>query len=428
MTEQIVSNPASTVDADTLRRGALKRTAVYYAAFIGVGMSAASLGPTLPGLAGQTASSLGAISALFALRAIGRLIGTAFAGQAYDRFAGHPLIAASVVGITTAAFLTSLIPMLWLMIAVFFMWGFAEGFMDVGLNTLLIWTHREKSPPFINGLHLCFGIGAFLIPIIIAQIITITGASHVTPFLAPFITGGITVPSADVVWVYRFLALIFVPVALILITMPSPRSHVSDPQADDEPAVADAPVSRGLLLLFAVIFLLYVGAEASFSGWIYTYALRLNLATPESAAYLVSLFWLMVMLGRVVAMGIAAYVLPRTILIVSLLIGIAGTVLMILMPHLLWAGTILIGIGLSTIFPTTLAFASRNIRLTGKITSYFYLGAGTGVMIMPWLIGQLIQPFGAAVLLWFVLGALLLKLGILWLILRALSQSPSSSR
>lgn len=426
MTDQVIST-ASHADANTSRRGALKRTAVYYAAFIGVGMSAASLGPTLPGLAGQTASSLGAISALFALRAIGRLIGTAFAGQAYDRFNGHPLIVAAGVGITAAAFLTSLIPLLWLMIVIFFLWGFAEGFMDVGLNTLLIWTHREKSPPFINGLHLCFGIGAFLIPIIIAQIISITGGSYVTPFLAPFITGGIAVQSPDVAWVYRFLALVFVPVALVLITMPSPRSHVSDPQTD-EPAAPSAPVSRGLLLLFSLIFLLYVGAEASFSGWIYTYALRLNLATPESAAYLVSLFWLMVMLGRVVAMVLAAYVLPRTILIVSLLIALAGATLMIVMPHLLWAGTILIGIGHSTIFPTTLAFASRNIRLTGKLTSYFYLGAGTGVMIMPWLIGQLIVPFGAVVLLWFVLGAVLLKLGILWLILRALSQSPSSSR
>ena len=47
--------------------------------------------------------------------------------------------------------------------------GVAEGALDVGGNTLLIWVHRHKVGPFMNGLHFFFGAGAFLSPIIIAQ-------------------------------------------------------------------------------------------------------------------------------------------------------------------------------------------------------------------------------------------------------------------
>jgi hypothetical protein len=31
--------------------------------------------------------------------------------------------------------------------------GMAEGALDVGGNTLLVWVHQEKVGPFMNGLH-----------------------------------------------------------------------------------------------------------------------------------------------------------------------------------------------------------------------------------------------------------------------------------
>ncbi len=390
------------------------RTIIYYAIFICMGMTSSSIGPTLPGLAEQTTSTLSAISALFAFRAIGRLIGTAIAGGAYDRLPGHPLVGIGILFIVGMVFLTSFIPLLWLMCAVFFVLGFAESFMDVGVNTLLVWTYRERATPFINGLHLCFGVGAFLIPIIIAQIIIVTGSGASMPMLSPFSGISLPTPADDVRWVYRFLAAVFLPVGLIILLMRSPKSQAKEAHPTDE---APTTVSRGVILLFCTLFLLYVGAEVSFSGWIYTYALKLDLASPENAAYLVSAFWLMIMLGRIIAMALAPYLLPRTILQGALITALGGISLMLILPDALWPGTIIFGLGMSPIFPTALAFASRRVTLTGTITSYFYLGAGVGVAVFPWIIGQLIEPVGASALLWLILVAVIANIAILrWLI------------
>jgi hypothetical protein len=41
----------------------------------------------------------------------------------------------------------------------------------VGGNTLLVWVHRDTVGPFMNALHFFFGLGAFLSPLIIAQVL-----------------------------------------------------------------------------------------------------------------------------------------------------------------------------------------------------------------------------------------------------------------
>ena len=46
-----------------------------------------------------------------------------------------------------------------------------------------------------------------------------------------------------------------------------------------------------LVTLIALFFFLYVGAEVSAGGWIYSFALKSGIATVSSAAYLTSVFW-----------------------------------------------------------------------------------------------------------------------------------------
>ena len=60
----------------------------------GVGWRRPSLGPTLPGLAEQTHTALGAISLLFTAHALGYMLGSFLGGRLYDRIPGHPVMAA----------------------------------------------------------------------------------------------------------------------------------------------------------------------------------------------------------------------------------------------------------------------------------------------------------------------------------------------
>jgi FHS family Na+ dependent glucose MFS transporter 1 len=395
----------------------ISRTIAYYLLFICVGMANASLGPTLPGLASQTASTLSAISAIFALRSLGRMVGTYLAGERYDRLPSHPIIVTAGIFITFTMFAVSLTPFLWLICLFFFAMGSAEGFVDVGVNASLVWTQRENTTPYINGLHLFFGLGAFLIPIVSAYIVSLTTYDSVSMYFTQFNFLTVIHIPTNVQWVYRFIGLAFLPLLFVIYRLPSPKPPSEDSEDErSERKILPKPTFK-VVGLFALLFLLYVGAESSFGGWIYTYAITRNLATPAQASFLASLFWLMVMFGRVIVIMLSRRLLPRHILTFTLIIAIVGLILMIAIPSSVWLGTIIVGLGLSPIFPTALAFANHNIDLSAKVTSYFYMGGGVGVIIIPWLIGQMIEPIGAVAFLWVILVAVVLAVGIIrWLI------------
>jgi len=54
------------------------------------------------------------------------------------------------------------LPQLSLLALVMLVLGCAQAGIDVGGNTLLVWLHRDKVPPFMNGLHLFWGLGSIL--------------------------------------------------------------------------------------------------------------------------------------------------------------------------------------------------------------------------------------------------------------------------
>ncbi|MFW5691209.1 MAG: MFS transporter [Chloroflexota bacterium] len=394
----------------------------YYITNLGLGFSVASLGPTLPGLASQTASALGAVSILFAVRAVGRILSNFVAGRAYDRVAGHPLLGTAMIGIALMMALTSFMPVLWALAIVFFVMGMAEGFIDVGVNAMLVWTHKGRAGPFINGLHFMFGLGAFIAPLIISQVIVIVNGASISAqaaFMTPFeVLSSVLIP-APVAWPYRVLALTLLPIGFLIWSLRSPQRPQQTQPADTAPVV----VRWGLVFLFALMLAVYVGAEASYSGWVYTYALERKLMGEAQAALLVSLFWGMVMIGRLAGVAIALRVKPRYMLLGALIGSLLSTLAMIAVPTatMLWIGTIAFGLSMAPIFPTVVAFADKNLEINGKITSYFFIGASVGAIVLPWLIGQLFRPVGPEALLYLILASVIVLSGVYTVLVRAVT-------
>src|SRR5690242_13674510 len=91
----VASTDSSATPAPRGRRVA--QTASYYAGFIALGLVAAVAGPTLPDLAGQTGAQLQGISILFTVRSLGYLLGSLQSGVLYDRYRGHPIMAAAII-------------------------------------------------------------------------------------------------------------------------------------------------------------------------------------------------------------------------------------------------------------------------------------------------------------------------------------------
>src|SRR5215470_6017213 len=198
-------------DSQILKNVRLAQTASYFVAFVALGMAMASLGPTLPGLAQQTHSSLSDISFLFTVRSFGFLLGSLFSGRFYDRMRGHVVMAAMIFAMSAMMGLMPIIPLLGILLAAMLVLGMAEGALGVGGNALLVWVHQSKVPPFMNALHFFYGAGTFISPLFIpaARSLSINNTSAA---------------------VYFGVAVLILPAAAWLLTLPSP---VNQQAADD---------------------------------------------------------------------------------------------------------------------------------------------------------------------------------------------------
>jgi FHS family Na+ dependent glucose MFS transporter 1 len=360
-------------------------TAAYYLSFIILGLAAAAEGPSLPTLARHTLSPLEQISLIFVFGALGYLLGSLIGGQAYDRIPGHRLMTISMLVMLTAAIVIPLATALWLLLLAALTMGLGKGALDVGCNTLLQWVHGDHVGPYMNGLHFSFGVGSFLSPILLAQIISIT---H------------------DIYWVFWTIALLSVPLAIWFWFLPEPPAHLKNSDQNHSPI----PLLPVLLIVLA--FVLYVGAEVGFSNWIYTYALTLNLATAVTAAYLTSAFWGLFTVGRLLGIWVAGRASPHTILFTDLagcLVGLGIIIFGRASAPLLWVGSSILGLAMASIFPTVLMLAGIRLRVTGTITGWFLVGGGVGGMLLPWLIGQAFVRIGPASMMWIVLADLFLE-------------------
>jgi FHS family Na+ dependent glucose MFS transporter 1 len=72
----------------------------------------------------------------------------------------------------------------------------------------------------------------------------------------------------------------------------------------------------------------------------------------------------------------------------------------------LWAGTIGIGLGIASLYPMTLCLAEQHMPMTGKTTGWLLIGSSTGMMLLPWLIGQVFESVGPPVTMWAIAAAL----------------------
>jgi FHS family Na+ dependent glucose MFS transporter 1 len=361
------SNMMTKTIAETDKRS---YTVVYYIAFVMLGLSTAYLGPALPSLADLTGSPLGGIGFLFTATSTGYMLGSLASGKGFDRLPGHWLVALGLLSNTVILFLAPLISQLWLLTLLLLILGLGQGALDTGANLLLVWVHRGRATPYLNGLHFFFGVGALIAPILVAQSLLRTGS---------------------VTAAFWLIALYPIPAALWMLRLPSPAPpHHAEPNNSQ-------PVYWKLVGILTLVFLLYVAAEIGFGGWIYTFASEQGLGDVALSAFLTSAFWGALTLGRLLIIPFAARFSPERIVITDFICCLASISLVLLFPASypgVLAGTIGLGLSMASIFPTLLAFAERHLPMRGDVTRWFFVGTGAGGMTLPWIIGQLFENAG----------------------------------
>ncbi len=297
-------------------------------------------------------------------------MGSLGVGKILDRAPGHLMLA---LILTIMAFTLAIVPMissLWLLTVIIIVLGMAEGGLDVSANLLIVWAHQERANPYMNAMHFFFGVGALLAPVLLARAILV---------------------HANVNWAFWILAIYPLPWAIWLLRLPAPSSPVNSLFVENH------QYRWPLVALISLVFVFYIGAEIGFGGWIYTYAVSLDLLNPAGAALLTSFFWGALTFGRLLGIAIASRFNSVVILIGDFIGCMICLSIIYWAPEVttfVWVGTLGLGLCMASIFPTLLLFADRNMTLSGSVTRWFFVATGLGGMILPYYLGVLMEKFG----------------------------------
>jgi fucose permease len=308
------------------------------------------------------AYAVGSLGGGFATERLGRqLVLTSAIG-----LHGFGVLALGVVG-AWPAFVASALPA-----------GLAAGGIDGGINGLFLDLFRTRRGRALNSLHLFFGVGAFIAPLVIGRLVDF-GVAWRSLYVA---TGVVALPIAGLFWYMH---------------LPHGR-HTASPVA----AVGGGAVSRRLLLIWpvpalALAIATYVASEVGVSNWLVRFLSEAPLVVATGS---LSLFWAGLALGRLVSARIADrfdHVRFTTAWAFVTSAVIVGAVLVPVLP-LSIVGFGLVGFAMGPIFPLIMAiggerFPERSAAVGGLLTT----AAVAGGVIYPSIMGPISDSVGLTV-------------------------------
>jgi fucose permease len=388
--------------------------AAYLLTFLAVGLAVSFLGPALTHLQATVHASYGAIAILFSAQALGYLIGSLVAAPGVDRQHGHLVLVGSLLTMAVGVAVVPALSTLPLLVAAFVLIGAGAGSIDVAANTLLVWSRRHAVGPYMNALHLAFGVGALAAPLLVGVALT-SGDSLSLPCAAT-----VAVSAGAAAWV---------------LTRRAPRSPHQQGQQDltaggfeipTPDSEVTAPPGRSVAVI-AGFFLLYVGLEVGAAGWLFAYAEAKGLGETGFAAVLTTSFWAAFTAGRLLSIGLVRILTPTHLLVGSAALGVVAAATMTVTggsAGLTLAAVITLGLALAPQYPTMMTIAGRHLHLTGRSTAWFIGASAIGGLVLPWLIGQLFGSLGAGAMPAAVLVAGVVTLAWIGVILRVLGTVP----
>lgn len=294
------------------------------------------------------------------------------------------IISAAVTGMSMVQVQLFLYPL-------YFLIGISLGGIEIGANGAITDIYHEKSGRFLNLLAVFHGAGSMMAPWLMGIIL-----GKGLPWQAVY--KGSVIPILMFPLLFIFLKIITKGEKLI--------HQKSDTNNKD--------IFRNMnLFLLAIIIFLYVSSEISFSSWLVDYLYKVRSFSIKSASIMLTAFWGLVMLGRL----IASFIVDKIGYIKSLIISVSLAIISFsagILPGKMFVYFLpLTGLFLALIFPTVTALATVLFPdKKSRVFSYLFFFAGLGGLAGPWLVGYSANWLGIAIgfpfLIVFMVGTLII--------------------
>ena len=182
-------------------------------------------------------------------------------------------------------------------------------------------------------------------------------------------------------------------------------------------------------MLICGLFMLLVGEETAFGGWVSSYAVINHIQNKEDATFYGSLFWVTVTLFRFIFLVLPGKPSKKSLVMYIISVFVAGSSLLFLhvFPQQASAWVIYssvgFGIAFSILFPLLLSTPKEfGIDLKPSDNSNFVIAASLGEGIVAVLTGYLMDWFGSDMLFYSILGVNVVVLIGHWIMVRELNK------
>ncbi|QRN83444.1 MFS transporter [Chloroflexota bacterium] len=356
--------------------------------FFSFGIYSAGLGPVILELADRIGSTPAAIGIIFTAIYTGSLLTQITSGWLTTKFGRMTIMTISILLIALGLFGLVNVKSLGLLVSFCFVIGLGQGGLDMVSNLIVSQAYPEKSVAFLNILHLVYGVGSTLGPILVSLFIK-------------YFNRGLLVE-----WV---AGVMFFALGLVFLFIHREEKVVSSETVKVE-LVEDkqTPVFTNVLvwLLGAMLFIV-VGTQFSVGSWASIFLTNTTGLSPEKASMSASLYWMFISIGRVLAIFLSNKLTQMKMLFVNIAGSIVGSILFLIttgayLPSLI--SLIFIGLSFGGFYPLLLSFMpkffGKNVDKAGSII----ITSGTvGGMILPSLAGNILNSISPAAFAWAIL-------------------------
>lgn len=342
-----------------------------YISFVPIGIATVLLGPMLPALSARWSLNYAQAGALFNAQYLASTCAVALSGvlaskkgYRFPMKAGLLLMSAGLFLLLSGSRIVGI-----LCIGAY---GAGLGLAVPPANLLVANVSPEGRSARLNLLNFFWSLGAVSCPFLVA-------AASRSQKIPMFLMG---------------VAAVSLLIAAGIAIMPS---HIAEPPAAKETGKM-LPIIRanaGAFLVLGILFLIYVGTENAFGGWVASYSKSLGSLAPAIAVMTPSFFYASLMIGRWVAPAVLRMTGEIRLVQAGLVLACAGTTSLMFSHELrgVALSACAAGLGLSSVYPITIALLSTEFQ-SSRIGSIMFTLSNVGGGLLPWIVGVFSNRFG----------------------------------
>ncbi len=350
------------------------------AGFFLAGLLMSFLGPILPAWGYHLRSDFSTAGLHFLGMALGTVAGTSAAHRLIPRKGlSFTLVAASATACAALLYLSAVSPPLssWWRFAGVFLVGLGAGLLVSALFHAILPLYRHDPAATVNIAGAVFVLGSLTMALLVAGTFYVYTVPSIL-FLLALIPG--------------FFAGMFF------------RNRFDTPVADEELSWRQVwhDFRAPSAVMFALLLFIQFGNEWSVAGWLATFLIQRIGVSPAASLILLAVYWVFLLLGRVLAQALLPRVSHSRMLMASVLAALFGCLVLSFTRTTFGAvfGILFLGSGFATVYPlVTERIRGQFPYFHPSLFSGIFTFALVGGLLAPWTLGYLAGWFGIRVLL-----------------------------